>query len=143
MTSGYSCSELAPPPGASYMMRRTIGRPASRPSFVMLQVPLYQQVTSTNKCMPSHAARDRRKCWSALVTISGGHGVAQVIPLPAIPCRLVAPAEFESPKAPSTTVLVSGATGRVGRVLVRKLLLRGYKVCHIELCMVSTFNSSQ
>lgn len=36
--------------------------------------------------------------------------------------------EYESPDAPSTTVLVTGATGRVGRVLVRKLLLRGYKV---------------
>ena len=36
--------------------------------------------------------------------------------------------EFESPDAASTTVLVTGATGRVGRVLVRKLLLRGYKV---------------
>eukprot|EP00887_Chlorella_sp_A99_P005130 scaffold25.g5130.t1 len=37
-------------------------------------------------------------------------------------------AEFESPRAASTTVLVVGATGRVGRVLVRKLLLRGYRV---------------
>jgi NAD(P)-dependent dehydrogenase (short-subunit alcohol dehydrogenase family) len=37
-------------------------------------------------------------------------------------------AEFESPDAADTTVLVTGATGRVGRVLVRKLLLRGYKV---------------
>lgn len=35
---------------------------------------------------------------------------------------------FESPRAAETTVLVTGATGRVGRVLVRKLLLRGYKV---------------
>lgn len=35
---------------------------------------------------------------------------------------------FETPQAGSTTVLVAGATGRVGRVLVRKLLLRGYKV---------------
>jgi len=38
------------------------------------------------------------------------------------------PETFESPQAPSTTVLVVGATGRVGKVLVRKLLLRGYKV---------------
>ena len=36
--------------------------------------------------------------------------------------------EFESPRASDTTVLVTGATGRVGRVLVRKLLLRGYRV---------------
>ena len=37
-------------------------------------------------------------------------------------------AEFEVADAANTTVLVTGATGRVGRVLVRKLLLRGYKV---------------
>ncbi|KXZ49366.1 hypothetical protein GPECTOR_22g960 [Gonium pectorale] len=37
-------------------------------------------------------------------------------------------AEFTAPQAAYTTVLVVGATGRVGRVLVRKLLLRGYKV---------------
>ncbi len=36
--------------------------------------------------------------------------------------------EFESPQAANTTVLVVGATGRVGRILVRKLLLRGYTV---------------
>ncbi|KAL4433778.1 hypothetical protein ABPG75_000219 [Micractinium tetrahymenae] len=42
--------------------------------------------------------------------------------------QLVDVPEYESPDAPSTTVLVTGATGRVGRVLVRKLLLRGYKV---------------
>lgn len=35
--------------------------------------------------------------------------------------------EFTSPTAQDTTVLVAGATGRVGRILVRKLLLRGYK----------------
>jgi len=34
----------------------------------------------------------------------------------------------EWPEAGYTTVLVAGATGRVGRVLVRKLLLRGYTV---------------
>jgi hypothetical protein len=33
-----------------------------------------------------------------------------------------------APNASKTTVLVVGATGRVGRILVRKLLLRGYKV---------------
>eukprot|EP00889_Picochlorum_renovo_P007151 jgi/Picre1/34181/NNA_001655.t1 len=38
------------------------------------------------------------------------------------------PEVFESPQALSTTVLVVGATGRVGKVLVRKLLLRGYTV---------------
>lgn len=36
--------------------------------------------------------------------------------------------EFETPQAAFTTVLVVGATGRIGRVLTRKLLLRGYKV---------------
>ena len=36
--------------------------------------------------------------------------------------------EFETPNARFTTVLVVGAAGRVGRVLVRKLLLRGYTV---------------
>jgi NADPH:quinone reductase-like Zn-dependent oxidoreductase len=39
--------------------------------------------------------------------------------------------EFSSPAATNTTVLVAGATGRVGRILVRKLLLRGYKVKHV------------
>lgn len=37
-------------------------------------------------------------------------------------------ADFEAPQAAYTTVLVVGATGRVGRILVRKLLLRGYTV---------------
>lgn len=36
--------------------------------------------------------------------------------------------DFETPQAAFTTVLVVGATGKVGRVLVRKLLLRGYTV---------------
>jgi len=35
---------------------------------------------------------------------------------------------FESPQAKYTTVLVVGITGRVGRILARKLLLRGYAV---------------
>ena len=48
--------------------------------------------------------------------------------------------EFSSPEASNTTVLVAGATGRVGRILVRKLLLRGYKVSrpyvlHVCLCV--------
>lgn len=39
--------------------------------------------------------------------------------------------EFAIPGAQSTTVLVVGATSRVGTILVRKLMLRGYsvKVC--------------
>ena len=40
--------------------------------------------------------------------------------------------DFRAPQAAYTKVLVVGGTGRVGRVLVRKLLLRGYKV----RCMV-------
>lgn len=36
--------------------------------------------------------------------------------------------DFQTPNAELTTVLVAGATGRVGRILVRKLQLRGYKV---------------
>lgn len=33
-----------------------------------------------------------------------------------------------APQAANTKVLVLGATGRVGKILIRKLLLRGYKV---------------
>jgi hypothetical protein len=36
--------------------------------------------------------------------------------------------EEEDPTAAATKVLVVGATGRVGRILIRKLLLRGYTV---------------
>lgn len=36
--------------------------------------------------------------------------------------------DFQTPNAELTTVLVAGATGRVGRILVRKLQLRGYRV---------------
>ena len=35
---------------------------------------------------------------------------------------------FQTPQAPFTNVLVVGGTGRIGRILVRKLLLRGYTV---------------
>lgn len=40
-------------------------------------------------------------------------------------CRLGIGGEFEAPQAPNTTVLVAGATGRVGRVLVRGPGLQG------------------
>lgn len=36
--------------------------------------------------------------------------------------------EFAIPGAQNTTVLVVGATSRIGRILVRKLMLRGYAV---------------
>lgn len=36
--------------------------------------------------------------------------------------------DFQTPQAESTTVLLVGATGTIGRVILRKLLLRGYKV---------------
>lgn len=36
--------------------------------------------------------------------------------------------DLESPEAQFTRVLVVGGTGRVGRIVVRKLLLRGYSV---------------
>ncbi|KAL6780678.1 HCF173 [Auxenochlorella protothecoides x Auxenochlorella symbiontica] len=44
-----------------------------------------------------------------------------------LPGRYLRP-EFETPGAKGTKVLVTGVTGRVGRVLLRKLLLRGYTV---------------
>ena len=36
--------------------------------------------------------------------------------------------EFAIPGAQNTTVLVVGATSRIGRIVVRKLMLRGYSV---------------
>lgn len=36
--------------------------------------------------------------------------------------------EFTVPEAQDTTVLVVGATSRIGRIVIRKLMLRGYKV---------------
>lgn len=36
--------------------------------------------------------------------------------------------EFATPGAQNTTVLVVGATSRIGRIVVRKLMLRGYAV---------------
>lgn len=41
---------------------------------------------------------------------------------------ILGPGLSDGSDAPQTTVLVVGATGRVGRILVRKLLLRQYKV---------------
>ncbi|KAI3495315.1 hypothetical protein L1887_37603 [Cichorium endivia] len=41
--------------------------------------------------------------------------------------------EFAIPGAQNTTVLVVGATSRVGRIVVRKLMLRGYSV-KVFLC---------
>lgn len=35
--------------------------------------------------------------------------------------------DYQTPQAECTTVLVVGATGTAGKVLVRKLLLRGYR----------------
>lgn len=45
--------------------------------------------------------------------------------------------EFAIPGAQNTTVLVVGATSRVGRIVVRKLMLRGYtvKVPFLLLCI--------
>ena len=80
------------------------------------------------------------RCWPAAAAVgcSFAQALGWALPAvslidqpscPAVCCsRLVGEAEFESPDAADTTVLVTGATGRVGRVLVRKLLLRGYKV---------------
>ncbi|GMH35168.1 hypothetical protein BSKO_03036 [Bryopsis sp. KO-2023] len=36
--------------------------------------------------------------------------------------------DFQTPQAETTTILLLGATGTIGRVVLRKLLLRGYKV---------------
>ncbi|CAH9118772.1 unnamed protein product [Cuscuta europaea] len=36
--------------------------------------------------------------------------------------------EFPTPGAQNTTILIVGATGRVGRIIIRKLMLRGYTV---------------
>lgn len=50
--------------------------------------------------------------------------------------------DFQTPNAELTTVLVAGATGRVGRILVRKLQLRGYKVKVCPHLFVQFFRSS-
>ncbi|PPR86986.1 hypothetical protein GOBAR_AA33707 [Gossypium barbadense] len=41
--------------------------------------------------------------------------------------------EFAIPGAQNTTVLVVGATSRIGRIVVRKLMLRGYTVKSVEI----------
>lgn len=46
--------------------------------------------------------------------------------------------EFAIPGAQNTTVLVVGATSRVGRVVVRKLMLRGYAV-KVRLLLLLSF----
>lgn len=45
--------------------------------------------------------------------------------------------EFAIPGAQNTTVLVVGATSRVGRIVVRKLMLRGYTV-KVQLLLASS-----
>ena len=63
--------------------------------------------------------------WAQLQRIGGP---SRSVAVENLPFQLDAPEAYESPRASETTVLVTGATGRVGRVLVRKLLLRGYTV---------------
>jgi hypothetical protein len=51
--------------------------------------------------------------------------------------------EFAIPGAQNTVVLVVGATSRIGRIVVRKLMLRGYAVkvflnCHTFLYLISS-----
>ena len=45
--------------------------------------------------------------------------------------------EFAIPGAQNTTVLVVGATSRIGRIVVRKLMLRGYSVKVLLLLFLS------
>lgn len=50
--------------------------------------------------------------------------------------------EFTVPGAQDTTVLVVGATSRIGRLVVRKLMIRGYKVKVIQFAtFVFSFDS--
>lgn len=49
--------------------------------------------------------------------------------------------EFAIPGAQNTTVLVVGATSRVGRIVVRKLMLRGYTV-KVDFLSLSLWNNN-
>lgn len=51
--------------------------------------------------------------------------------------NLLAFGEFTIPDAQNTTVLVIGASSRIGRLVVRKLMLRGYTVKVIPECQSS------
>jgi hypothetical protein len=48
--------------------------------------------------------------------------------------------EFAVPGAQNTTVLVIGATSRIGRIVVRKLMLRGYTVKVFFICLLTFFS---
>lgn len=62
-------------------------------------------------------------------------GLGQISRTPTIPANLEDPifirgpmCDFTVPEAQDTTVLVVGATSRIGRIVIRKLMLRGYNV---------------
>lgn len=62
-------------------------------------------------------------------------GLGQISRTPTIPANLEDPVfirgpmcDFTVPEAQDTMVLVVGATSRIGRIVIRKLLLRGYNV---------------
>jgi hypothetical protein len=62
-------------------------------------------------------------------------GLGQISRTPTIPANLEDPifirgpmCDFTVPEAQDTTVLVVGATSKIGRIVIRKLLLRGYNV---------------
>jgi hypothetical protein len=62
-------------------------------------------------------------------------GLGQISRTPTIPANLEDPVfirgpmcDFTVPEAQDTTVLVVGATSKIGRIVIRKLLLRGYNV---------------
>jgi E1A/CREB-binding protein len=69
--------------------------------------------------------------FSRLGQMSSASAAAVVEQDPAVLFRGGPMCEFTVPGAQDTTVLVVGATSRIGRIVVRKLMLRGYnvKVC--------------